>query len=216
MTIARKDIIAKGEVASYHVLSRCVRRAFLCGEDTYTGKNYDHRKAWIMERLKFLLEFFSVELITPSIMSNHMHLELRTRPDLAKRLTPAEVEENRERLGDPSWFMRCLNEWIARKANQEDGCTGRFWEGRFKCKRLYDDAAVLACMAYIDLNPVRAQVAQTPEESLYTGARERIVARQAKAKVRAPASAGSRACAPVSGPSRQNQAELNRKHFPHS
>ena len=88
---------------------------------------------------------------------------------------PERIGVLRARLSDLSWLMRCLSEPIARRANQEDHCTGRFWEGRFKCQALLDDRAVLAAMAYVDLNPVRARVCDTLEESVHTSAHRRIV-----------------------------------------
>ena len=84
------------------------------------------------------------------------------------------IRQYRRRLSDVSWLMRQLAEKIARLANKEDECTGRFWEGRFKCQPLLDEGAILACAAYVDLNPVRAGIAETPEKSDFTSIQDRI------------------------------------------
>lgn len=215
MTISRRLLIPEGEDGIYHCWSRCVRRAFLCGTDEYTGQCFDHRKEWIRERARFLASVFAIDPLSYGLMSNHQHLLLRVFSKLSVMWTPEEVArrwlllcpkrreqdgspspaseeeieeitkdvkrlaELRRRLGSVSWFMKSLNEFIARRANREDECTGAFWEGRFKCKRIEDEAALLVCSAYIDLNPIRAFQAKSPEESEFTSVQERIRSYQA-------------------------------------
>jgi len=205
----RAELFNPTEVCVVHCIQRCVRRAFLAGEDPVTGKNYDFRRDWIRERLESLASVFGIDVLTYAILSNHLHLVLRTRPDvvaiwsdqeIARRwlsLFPGQrvdeflgqptqnqidaiandgnrISEIRQRLSNPSWFMRALAEPIARMANRQDECTGRFWEGRFKAQAIKDEAGLLACSMYVDLNPIRAALATTPEESRHTSAYDRI------------------------------------------
>jgi hypothetical protein len=87
---------------------------------------------------------------------------------------PDRLAKLRKRLGSLSWFMKSLNEPIARAANREDGCKGRFWEGRFVSIALLDEAAVVGCMAYVDLNPVRAGIVDEPKQAPFTAVRRRV------------------------------------------
>lgn len=208
MTIPRSQLISISDTPYYHCVSRCVRRAFLCGSDS-NGNCFEHRRGWIVERIKLLASVFSIDVCAYAVMSNHYHLVLRvddeqvrqwpqqevierwlmifSGPELIRRhknsplTTSAELEavnkivdEWRERLSSISWFMKCLNEHIARMANIEDKCTGHFWESRFKSQALLDEAAVLSCMAYVDLSPIRANMCDSPEESDYTSIQERL------------------------------------------
>lgn len=105
-------------------------------------------------------------------------------PQVAEWLTqaitgrPERVAELRKRLGSLSWFMKALNEPIARRANREDNCKGKFWESRFKCQALLEDHAVLSCMAYVDLNPARAAMCDTLAESDHTTIQRRLRERE--------------------------------------
>ncbi|TEW53078.1 transposase, partial [Psychromonas sp. RZ22] len=209
MTQSRQSQVSLSDTPYYHCISRCVRRAYLCGEDKYTQKSFEHRRQWVVERMHYLASLFSIDICAYAIMSNHYHLvlhvdeafnnnlnheevcerwcQLYSKPVLVERwqsgqtISEAEnkaalaiIEHWRSRLADISWFMRCLNEFIARKANKEDECFGRFWEGRFKSQALLDEDALLTCMAYVDLNPVRAKMSDSVETSEYTSAYERI------------------------------------------
>lgn len=108
----------------------------------------------------------------PLLVSRWLGGELKSKAEINKTLEL--IDEWRERLQDISWFMRNLNEYVAREANKEEGCKGRFWEGRFKSQALLDEKVLLSCMAYVDLNPVRADMAQSLEESEFTSIYERI------------------------------------------
>ena len=210
MTYARQSLVSLQQTPYYHVIARCVRRAWLWGFDEYAGKDYSHRKAWVLERLAHLSSVFAIDLCAYAIMSNHYHLVVHVDarraqgwsseevverwgrifgvPELVQRwrqevATEAEREVAeqlikiwRARLCDLSWYLRCLNEWLARRANAEDQCKGRFWEGRFKSQALLDEAGLLTAMTYVDLNPIRAGIAAIPEESDFTSIYARIQA----------------------------------------
>jgi REP element-mobilizing transposase RayT len=214
MALPRGRYVIEGQEGVYHCFSRCVRRAFLYGFDAFTRRDFSHRKAWLVERLRFLAGIFAIEVCAYAVMENHYHAILRTRPDIVAQWSdrevasrwlrlfpqyrdlsgsplppeekeisaladcPKRIAELRQRLSSLSWFMGRLNEFIARAANNEDKVKGRFWEARFKCQALLDEAAIAACMVYVDLNPIRAGLAGTPEESDFTSIQERIRAWQ--------------------------------------
>lgn len=204
MATARALFVSDDVSASYHCVSRCVRRAWLCGVDAYSGTDYSHRKAWVEQRLQQVAACFSIGIYGYAIMSNHLHLVVHVDvtatqvwPDeeVAQRwcqLFPTRDQDQeprvqrllkqteriallRQRLCSLSWLMRCINEPIARAANNEDGCTGRFWEGRFKCQVLADERAILAAMAYVDLNPIRAGTTVRLDHSHHTSIQQRVL-----------------------------------------
>ncbi|WP_026244559.1 hypothetical protein [Dasania marina] len=205
----RKELVSLDVTPYYHCTSRCVRRAFLCGIDTFTGKCYEHRRQWVEDRILLLASVFTIDVCAYTVMSNHHHVVLHINKQQSQQLSDEAICQRwhqlyqgtlltqryakgdrlnnaelaavntklqlwREQLCDISWFMRALNEPIARQANTEDKCTGRFWESRFKSQALLDDKALLSCMAYVDLNPIRAKLAKTPEYSPHTSIKKRI------------------------------------------
>jgi REP element-mobilizing transposase RayT len=209
MTRPRKALISLADTPYYHITSRCVRRAFLCGVDHYSGQNYEHRRQWVVDRIRLLSSLFAIDVGAYAVMNNHYHLVLKVCPRQLDELTEDDILDRwcalfkgplliqnyrrgedlkpfertavsdianvwRARLSNISWFMRCLNQPIARQANLEDKCTGKFWESRFTSQALKSEEALLSCMAYVDLNPVRAGIADTPEHSEHTSIRERL------------------------------------------
>jgi REP element-mobilizing transposase RayT len=210
MALPRSKYVQEGQEGVYHCFSRCVRRAFLCGFDKLTLRDFSHRKAWLVDRLRYLAAIFAIEVCAYAVMETHYHTILRTRPDIVALWSdrevatrwlilypqhrdirgvpmlpseeeigaladrPERIAELRKRLCSLSWFMGRLNEFIARAANKEDKVKGRFWESRFKCQALLDEAATACCMVYVDLNLIRAGLAGTPEESDFTSIQERI------------------------------------------
>ena len=171
MPTPRAQLISLRDTPWYHVVSRCVRRAFLCGVDAYSGQDYEHRRPWVENRVLKVSGVFAVNVAAYAIMSNHYHLVLHVDTERAalwstddvvrrwhrlfngtrlsqryqhardtlsasERALVRELSEVwRERLTNVSWFMRCINEPIARHANAEDRCTGSFWEGRWQVGR---------------------------------------------------------------------------------
>jgi len=272
----RSEVFVPTEVAIVHTICKVIRRCMLLGFDPATQKNYDHRRVWIENEMQRLAQFFGIDLLAFSVLSNHVHQVLRSRPDIVATWTDREVAvkwlqlcptlqqikknqrvqlaqaaqviaavENtptadsqaaeksgdqvqaelaaspttsatseaadadgeltstaaieplfvfkpseaainklannakelaalRLRLSDISWWMRLMCQRVAQWANVEEGEEGKFWRGRFRAIRLMDEPAILACSAYVDLNPIRAILEKTLEESKHTSVKLRI------------------------------------------
>jgi len=162
MTQARSTLMSLSDTPYYHCVSRCVRRAFLCGYDTHSQTDYEHRRDWLEAKLHKVAGIFSIKLCAYAVMSNHYHVVVHIRSedalqwsqhevvrrwhmlfngtylsqcfaagdpllDAQREVLDKDIEKWRERLCSLSWFMKVVNESIARRANMEDNCTGHFW-----------------------------------------------------------------------------------------
>ena len=209
MTTPRKKLVDAEQPMHYHLISRCVRRAFLYGVDPVSGKDYSHRKAWVEQRLFRLVKCFAVELNGYAIMSNHFHLVVYYDPkacaawsdeDVIERWfhafpsskrrvnqdkhlnaerermrnTPERLAYARQKLGSLSHFMKHLKQPIAWRANQEDGVSGHHFEKRFYSGALLSERSLLTAMLYVDLNPVRAHIANDISQCHNTSIEKRL------------------------------------------
>jgi hypothetical protein len=219
MATPRHLLVDPEHAHCYHIVSRCVRRSWLCGLDRRTGRDYSHRKQWLLERLRRLGSSFSVDVYAYTIMSNHFHLVVHYHPLAATEWTDDEVvdrwlrvcpvrssdgtvdaefqetvratilndqgriESLRGKLCSLSVFMQLLKQPIARRANLEDRCSGHFFEQRFYSCALLDERSVLAAMAYVDLNPIRARIAKSIADSEHTSIHARLQEPEYQAKL---------------------------------
>ena len=210
MATPRHQLVDNESPLYYHIVSRCVRRSWLCGFDRANRRDYTHRKNWLVQRIKELSGAFAIDIYAYAIMANHFHLVVYYDPKAPDRWTDADVADRwlsvcppklpdgsidesfreflrnellespqnlnavRKKLGSLSVFMKFLKQPIARRANLEDKCTGHFFEQRFYSGALLSEQALLAAMAYVDLNPVRAKIAQSIANSEHTSVNERL------------------------------------------
>ena len=209
--VPRADVFDPDQVCVLHLVQRCVRRSFLTGVDPVSGKDFSFRREWIRARMERLASVFAIDVLSYAVLSNHLHIVARNRPDVVKtwsneqialrwlRVFPGchtdeflgdpteaqvfalagdqeRMDLIRRRLSDFSWFMKALCEPIARVANRQDQVTGHFWEGRFKAQAITDEAGLLACSMYVDMNPIRAAMAESPDQAVNTSAYDRIQA----------------------------------------
>ena len=91
MPTPRKALVSLEDTPFYHCISRCVRKAFLCGVDKHTGQSYEHRRDWVEQRLLQLAKVFAIDICAFAVMSNHLHLVLRVDAELAKCWSDIEI-----------------------------------------------------------------------------------------------------------------------------
>jgi hypothetical protein len=203
MTIARGQLIDVTVARWYHCISRCVRGALLLCDGASDRRAWLEKRIEELGQIFALgVGGFSVMdnhlhlllRLDPDVATGWSDDEVvrrwgrlfpprdKSREPLpvpeelvqARLKNPAWVARARERLQSISWFMKCLKEPLARQANREDDCRGAFFQGRFKSVAILDDEALLAIGVYIDLNPVAAKIAKTPETSKYTSVKQRV------------------------------------------
>ena len=218
MATARAKLVDLTVTRWYHCVSRCVRKAFLFGEGCHNRKEWlENRLEELADIFAVAVGGFSVMdnhlhvlvRLDPEVAQGWSDLEVVQRwgrlfppRDKSRRPMPVTDQWIQERLADPpwlamarlrlqnvGWFMKCLKEPLARLANRQDKTRGTFFEGRFKSIAIVGDEALLRICVYIDLNPVAAKIANTPETSDFTSIKQRVEHVEARGKIAALAAA---------------------------
>ena len=160
--LARVEVFAPDEIAILHVLNRTVRRCFSRPDVVAAWDDTEAARRWLM--------------LCPKRKDEGGRAEAPNEYELNMiRNDPVRLKEIRTRLSDISWWMRLLSQKIGKRANDDDKELGKFWQARYRAVRLLDETAILACAAYVDLNPIRAAMAQTIETSEFTSAQQRAI-----------------------------------------
>ena len=170
--IARLKV--KGEPAVYHVMSRTTLEGFVLG---------DREKDYLLGVMKRLSGFYFAEVLGLSVMGNHFHLLVRMHPE--RSYSDEEIRERydrrygeaqaggfgddqmdalRRKLGDLSEYVKEIKQEFTRYYNKLHKKRGYFWSGRFKSVIVENGETLINCLAYIDLNPVRAGLVKRPED----------------------------------------------------
>ena len=131
--------------------------------------------------------------------------------DLHRILDDAKkVKATRLRLSDIGWWVRLLCQSVAIRANQEDQESGRFWQSRFRAERILDDSTLVACTAYVDLNPIQAAITDKLETSDLTSAQLRIKSHKATLNATAASQTGRSAEKPLGSATKTSKAPADR------
>jgi hypothetical protein len=185
----------------YHCLTRCVRNGWLWGVDTHAGRDCSHRKHWVLDQLRRQSRACAIDVCAYAVLPNHYELVLhvdrrrawqwsaeevlerwqhlytnapRDTLEIRACATPMQIEVLRGQLCDFGWYMRCINQQLARRVRLEDGVEGAFWERDTEAHVLEDSRQLLVAMAHVDLSALRAGIAATFEASQLTSLTDRL------------------------------------------
>ena len=170
-------LVISGEPAVYHVMSRTALDGFPIG---------DVEKDFLLKLIKRLSGLFFTEVMGFCLMGNHFHLLVKMLPErdlsdkaILKRLAAYHGDARaietdqlpffRSKLASLSEYLREIKVQFARYYNKRSGRRGYFWGDRFKSVIVDSGETLVNCLAYIDLNPIRAGMEKRPEDYRWSG-----------------------------------------------